>query len=61
MTSDAARADAWATALTVLGPDEGMAAAERKQLAVLMLIRGADDTLEERRSQAFDRLRNEGG
>ncbi len=55
---DAARADAWATALTVLGPDEGMAVAERKDLAVLMLIRGEDDALEERRSPAFDRLRN---
>lgn len=32
-------ADAWATAITVLGPEYGMALAARKQLAVLMVER----------------------
>ncbi|MCE3262861.1 MAG: thiamine biosynthesis protein ApbE [Pseudoduganella sp.] len=32
-------ADAWSTALTVLGPQEGLALAERKQLAVRFLLR----------------------
>ncbi|MGM0701886.1 MAG: FAD:protein FMN transferase [Pseudomonadota bacterium] len=35
-------ADAWATALTVLGEDEGMALARREGLAVLMLVRRGD-------------------
>ncbi|MEG3180912.1 FAD:protein FMN transferase [Sphingomonas sp. LT1P40] len=34
-------ADAWASALTVLGPDEGMALAEREGLAAHMLVRKA--------------------
>jgi thiamine biosynthesis lipoprotein len=32
-------ADAWATALTVLGPRDGMALAQREKLAVLMITR----------------------
>lgn len=32
-------ADAWATALTVLGPDEGLAVAEREGLAMHMVVR----------------------
>lgn len=32
-------ADAWATALLVLGPDKGMAIANQKELAVLMVLR----------------------
>jgi thiamine biosynthesis lipoprotein len=53
---DAARADALATALTVLGPDQGMALAERQGLAVLMIIR-VGDTFELRSTPAFDALR----
>ncbi|MBK8265875.1 MAG: FAD:protein FMN transferase [Nannocystis sp.] len=53
---DAARADALATALTVLGPDQGMALAEREGLAVLMIIR-VGDTFELRSTPAFDALR----
>lgn len=34
-------ADAWATALNVLGPDEGLELAERKKLPVYMLVRSA--------------------
>jgi thiamine biosynthesis lipoprotein len=35
-----AAADAWATALTVLGPEEGMALARREGLAALFIVRG---------------------
>jgi thiamine biosynthesis lipoprotein len=35
-------ADAWATALAVLGPDEGLALAERHGLAVRMVVGGAE-------------------
>lgn len=38
-------ADAWASALTVLGPDEGMALAEREGLAAHMLVRGKGEWL----------------
>ncbi len=52
----AVRADALATALIVLGPDEGMAYAERHATAVLFLIRQPDGSFEERRSPAFETL-----
>ncbi|WP_163557911.1 FAD:protein FMN transferase [Halomonas sp. NO4] len=45
-------ADAWATALTVLGEEEGMALARREALAVLMLVR-RDDRWESWVSPAF--------
>jgi len=35
-------ADAWATALTVLGPEDGMALAEREGLAAHMVVRGRE-------------------
>ena len=35
---EAARADAWATALSVLGPDDGLALAEREGLAALFIV-----------------------
>lgn len=41
----AMRADALATALMVLGPEEGYALAEREQLAALFLIKGPGDFL----------------
>ena len=50
------RADALATALLVMGPEEGLAFAEREELAVLMLIRKSAD-IEEQESAAFSRLR----
>ena len=50
------RADALATALLVLGPEEGLALANNEGLAVLMLIR-ANGGFEERRSAAFTSLR----
>ena len=37
---EAARADAWATALSVLGPDEGLALADSLGLAALFVVRG---------------------
>ncbi|HSX55554.1 MAG TPA: FAD:protein FMN transferase [Sphingomonas sp.] len=42
---DCAQADAWASALTVLGPDAGMALAERAGLAVHMIVRGSGERL----------------
>ncbi len=47
-------ADAWATALMVLGPQEGFAVAEREKLAVLFLIRQDDTTMESRVTPAFE-------
>ena len=51
------RADALATALLVMGPEEGLAFAEREQLAILMLIR-TNGGIEERQTAAFARLRD---
>lgn len=48
-------ADAWATALVVLGPEEGYETAAREDLAVLFLIR-EDDGFRELATPAFDRL-----
>jgi FAD:protein FMN transferase len=54
----AARADAYATALMVLGPDAGMALAGRLGLAALLIERSADgQAFTERSTPAFDRLR----
>jgi thiamine biosynthesis lipoprotein len=38
-------ADAWATALTVLGPEAGLAVAEREGLAMQMVVRGGGEIL----------------
>jgi thiamine biosynthesis lipoprotein len=53
----AAAADAWATALMVLGPEEGMALARRRDLAALFLARKPDGSLVESTSPAFERFR----
>ena len=54
----AAHADAYATALMVLGPDAGMALAGRLGLAALFIERSADgQAFTERSTPAFDRLR----
>jgi thiamine biosynthesis lipoprotein len=50
---EAVRADALSTALMVMGPDEAMAFAEARGLAVLLVVRTADGGLEERTSPAF--------
>lgn len=47
-------ADAWSTALTVLGPDEGLALADREGLAAHTIVRGADGRVRERWSWAFE-------
>jgi FAD:protein FMN transferase len=39
-------ADAWATALLVAGPDEGLAMAQRMRLDVLFLVRRAEGLVE---------------
>lgn len=53
--ADCMRADAWSTALGVLGPDAGIALADRLGLAARLLVR-AGDGFAERRSAAFDAL-----
>ena len=53
----ASRADALATALLVMGPEEGMAFADREDLAVLTLIR-TNGGIEERQTAAFAKLRD---
>ena len=52
------RADAWATALQVLGPERGMAVAERLGLPVLFII-ARDGNFEERVSRAFHLYRKQ--
>lgn len=52
---DCMRADVWATALSVLGPEQGMAVAMREGLAALFLLRGPGG-IEERMSPAFAAL-----
>lgn len=46
-------ADAWATALFVLGPEAGFALAERRGLAALFLTAGDDGTVADRATPAF--------
>jgi thiamine biosynthesis lipoprotein len=54
-------ADAYATALMVLGPEDGYAMAERLGLAALFLERiGQSSTLRERATPEFDQLRYPG-
>ena len=50
---DAMHADAWATALTVLGETAGMALAEREGLAVRYLGRDAQGLLRECMTDTF--------
>jgi FAD:protein FMN transferase len=52
----AVRADSLATALMVLGPDDGMALAEHLGLAALLLVRNDDGGFEERMSPQFEAL-----
>ena len=53
--SEAVVADAWATALSVLGPEEGFALAEQERLAALFLIRSGDG-FETRETSLFRQL-----
>jgi thiamine biosynthesis lipoprotein len=53
-----AAADAWATALMVLGPEEGMALAQRQGLAALFVTRSAaTGQFSESATPQFERLR----
>ena len=54
ITDKAAFADAWATALNVLGPDAGFALAQRQKLAAYMIIR-KDGGFETRATPDFER------
>ena len=47
-------ADAWATALNVLGPETGLEIADREKIAALFLVYNEDGSLSEIRSKAFD-------
>lgn len=49
-----ARADAWATALNVLGPEAGLDLARRERLSALFLIRQPDGGLAEQGSGRFE-------
>ena len=53
--ADCMRADAWSTALNVLGLDQGLALANRSRLAARFLLRDGEAFVE-RRSAAFDAL-----
>jgi thiamine biosynthesis lipoprotein len=46
-------ADAWATALNVLGPDEGFELARREDLAAYFIVRTGDGDFETRATPAF--------
>ena len=49
-----ARADALATALMVLGPEDGLALAKNNELAALFLVRQDGGSFAEKRTRAFD-------
>jgi len=53
LADTAAEADAWATAINVLGPDEGMEVAEREKLPVYMIVREGE-SYTDRHSDAFE-------
>jgi thiamine biosynthesis lipoprotein len=63
VAADAMRADAWATALTVLGTQEGMEVAQANALAARFVELRADDgpepVVEERMTPAFEALLRE--
>lgn len=50
-------ADAWATALLVLGPDEGLRLAREQGLAAFFLVREPDGSFSSRATAEFDALR----
>jgi len=49
----ATRADAWATTLMVLGEVDGLALAEERGIAALLLVRDKDEKIVERRTSLF--------
>ena len=56
VTDDSAHADAWATALFVLGPDRGYAVATARGLAAHFIARNADGGFADRSTPAFAAL-----
>jgi thiamine biosynthesis lipoprotein len=46
-------ADAWATALMVLGPDPGLALATQQNLGAMLLVRETDGTISPHRNELF--------
>jgi thiamine biosynthesis lipoprotein len=48
-------ADAWATAMNVLGPERGLQVANELGLSVLFVVRSADGSWQDRESEAFTR------
>ncbi len=56
LDSRAMVADAWATALMVLGPDEGYNLAEARGMAALFLVRTAGEDIVERATSAFSAM-----
>ena len=54
-------ADAWATALNVLGPDAGFATAEREGLAALLIARKPDGSFYELATKGFEAVREHRG
>lgn len=53
LADDCVTADAWATALNVLGPDEGLSLAKEAGIAVYMLVRTADGEFRPRMTDSF--------
>jgi thiamine biosynthesis lipoprotein len=53
LADTATEADAWATTLMVLGEEEGLALAQERGMAALVLIRNEDGTLSDRRNSLF--------
>ena len=60
LAGSAMRADAFATAILVLGEASGLELAEREGLAVLMLVRRDDGGFDELASTAFDETMRSG-
>lgn len=58
INDECAVADAYATAIMVLGPDEGYALAEAENLAALLIVREGEDFVE-RATPAFDAVMDE--
>ncbi len=56
LSTSCMRADALATAIMVLGPDEGMALAEREKSPAMLLTRNAEGDVAVTSNAAFDRL-----
>jgi thiamine biosynthesis lipoprotein len=54
--AEAVRADAWATALAVLGPQEGFLLAEAEGIGAVFLVRAAGGSFEARSTRAFPAL-----